>query len=79
MSCEIEIQDDLLKEYAPKLDESKKKLDLSIPEEDIKKVSLYVLNKYPVIDFSSDLLPIENVMKTIMKNPEILKTLGTYV
>lgn len=48
-------------------------VELRIDKNELGDISTGVISKYPVIDFHTEKLPIEKVMKKIMENPEILK------
>ncbi len=48
-------------------------VELRVPEERIREVSLCILKDLPVSEFNTEKMPIERVMKTLMHNPEILK------
>jgi ABC-2 type transport system ATP-binding protein len=52
--------------------ESASEVELKLDEKNIRDVSAAILNKYPVIDFHTEKMPIEKVMKTIMENPDLL-------
>ena len=58
--------------YSPKWDPNRKKLELRIPENELRQVCSKIITDYPVIDFQTEKLPIENVMKELMERPEIL-------
>ncbi len=60
--------------FAPKWSEDSLRLELRIPEQRFQEVASQILSKFPVSDFSSDKLPIERVMQTILSNPKLLKT-----
>jgi ABC-2 type transport system ATP-binding protein len=47
-------------------------VELLINEDELRSVSSNIISNYPVTDFSTDVLPIEKVMKSLMNNPEIL-------
>lgn len=50
-------------------------VELKLDENEIREISAAILRKYPVIDFHTEKMPIEKVMKKIMENPEILGTM----
>jgi ABC-2 type transport system ATP-binding protein len=70
---EQEVQDPFLTNLGAKWEEGGKKLEMAIPAERLREISTYILQKYPVSNFESSQTPIEKVMKTVMKNPELLK------
>jgi ABC-2 type transport system ATP-binding protein len=48
-------------------------VELRIPEEQMRKVSQKILAEREVTEFSTEKLPIERVMKTLLTNPELLR------
>jgi len=48
------------------------KVDLRVPENLLREIGLKVLQEMPVSEFNTEKMPIERVMKTLMKNPKIL-------
>ncbi len=66
--------DDIFSPFSPTWSEDKKQVDLLIPERDLNHFTIEVLKKYSVTDFNTDKMPIEKVMKTLMKNPQILNS-----
>lgn len=73
IATEISSQDQLFFNHDPQWEPNKRKVDLRIPLDTFREVSAQILQKYPVVDFQTEKLPIENVMKKLMENPEILK------
>ena len=55
-----------------KWSELKDYVELRIPENDLRSTSAKILSEKEVIDFSTEKMPIERVMKTLMANPELL-------
>lgn len=72
-SNEITSEDPLFQKFDPQWEPNKRKVDLRIPLDNFREVSAQILQKYPVVDFQTEKLPIENVMKKLMENPQILK------
>ncbi len=68
---------DLWQEYSPKWypenGQEKAKVELRIPEDKLRAVSIQILENFPVTDFATDNIPIERVMKTLMTSPELLE------
>lgn len=62
----------LFQEFDPNWEPNRRKVDLRIPLETFRDISAKILQKYPVVDFQTEKLPIENVMKKLMENPKIL-------
>lgn len=50
-----------------------KQVDLRINESELKPISQEVLKRFPVSDFSSEKMSIEEVMNSILTNPQILR------
>lgn len=49
------------------------KVDIRIAEEALRPITINILERFPVIDLSTEKLPVERVMNTLLKNPELLK------
>ncbi|GAB4421480.1 MAG: ABC transporter ATP-binding protein [Bacteriovoracaceae bacterium] len=60
------------KKLDPKWNENYSQVELRIPEAELRKCSLEIIEKFPVIDFATEKMPIERVMKTLMNNPKLL-------
>lgn len=60
-------------QYDGKWNEDFTQVELRIPEESLRDVSLEVLKFAPVTEFQTEKMPIERVMKTLMENPEIMQ------
>lgn len=56
-----------------KFSQNNTKVELRVPEDRLNEVSISILQKYSIVDFQTDKLPIERVMKTLLQNPEIMK------
>lgn len=65
-SCE------LFTKYRPEWTLNDLKVELLIPEEELRSVSSKIIQDFDVSDFNTEILPIEKVMKTLIENPEIL-------
>ena len=48
-------------------------VDLRLPETQIREVSVTILQNYPVVEFSTEKMPIERVMNTLLTNPKLIK------
>jgi ABC-2 type transport system ATP-binding protein len=57
----------------PRWNENFHTVELRIPEKNLKEKTQIILEKMSVVDFQTEKMPIERVMKTLMKNPDILK------
>jgi ABC-2 type transport system ATP-binding protein len=64
---------ELWSKYSPKWSQEHHHVELTIPEASLREVSAEILKDYPVVDFATDKMPIERVMKTLMNNPELLR------
>lgn len=60
------------KKYDANWSENYTQVELRIPEEELREVSLEILKFAPVTEFQTEKMPIERVMKTLMENPEIM-------
>lgn len=57
----------------PKWNDSLDQVELKIPETELSEVTQKILLHNNVMDFHTEKMPIERVMKTLMANPDILK------
>lgn len=57
----------------PKWNEFMDQVELKIPENDLRETTQKILDHKSVIDFHTEKMPIERVMKALMANPDILK------
>ncbi|MBK24878.1 MAG: multidrug ABC transporter ATP-binding protein [Halobacteriovorax sp.] len=64
---------DFIDKYDAKWNECRNHVDIRVPEEELREVSKKILDLYPVIEFNTEKMPIERVMKTLMTNPEVLR------
>jgi ABC-2 type transport system ATP-binding protein len=60
-SNEITEEDPLFQKFDPQWEPNRRKVDLRIPLDTFRDVSAQILHKYPVVDFQTEKLPIENV------------------
>ncbi len=58
--------------FSPKWNPEFTQVELRMPIEGLRQDCIEILKNFPVTDFASDNVPIENVMKTLLNNPEIL-------
>ena len=68
-----EVDQGVFQDLAATWTEDRTSVELRVPEDRLCEVSSVVLNNLPVIDFATEKLPIERVMKELMNNPEILR------
>ncbi len=61
-----------LNNFDPHWNEDHTRVELRIPHDRLKEITIKILQNYPVIEFNTEKLPIERVMKSIMENPELL-------
>jgi len=54
------------------LTQDRKSIQLTASPNELKDLCSYILQNYPVKEFQSEKTPIERVMKTLMKNPEMI-------
>ncbi|TNF01163.1 MAG: ATP-binding cassette domain-containing protein [Deltaproteobacteria bacterium] len=62
---------DFFENFSPEWNADFTKVDLRIPMEALREISGKVINKFPVIEFNTEKMPIERVMKTLMEKPEL--------
>lgn len=53
--------------------EDNHRVEIKVPEASLRTTSMEILKDFPVCDFNTENMPIERVMKTLIKNPKILK------
>ena len=58
--------------FNPVLNDIATSIDLLIPRADIATVMPEIFQKYEIVDFQSEKLPIERVLASLMRNPDIL-------
>jgi len=63
---------DYLNQFDPKWNENRTSVSLRVPIEDVQQVGITVLQNYSPIEFNTEKMPIERVMKTLMEQPELL-------
>lgn len=63
----------LLTQFDAKWGDEGNSIEFRVPEKDLREFSKKILTDFPVTEFNTDKLPIERVMKTLMKNHAILK------
>ncbi|NRA68446.1 MAG: ATP-binding cassette domain-containing protein [Pseudobacteriovorax sp.] len=71
-STAIETTDEIWKPLDAKFLQENRSVELRIPDDDFRAVASAIFQKFPVVDFNSEKLPIERVMSTILTNPELL-------
>ncbi|MCO4794594.1 MAG: ATP-binding cassette domain-containing protein [Bacteriovoracaceae bacterium] len=67
----IEDHTHFFENWSPEWNQSFTKVDLRLPQEDLRDIGKTVLEKFPVIEFNTEKMPIERVMKTLMEKPEL--------
>ncbi len=65
-------QHSLLDQYDPHWNSDHTRVELRIPHQRLKEATIKILQHLPVVEFNTEKLPIERVMKTVMENPDIL-------
>lgn len=63
----------LLDPYDPHWNQERTRVELRIPYHHLKEVTIKILQHLPVVEFNTEKLPIERVMKTVMEHPELLE------
>ncbi|MEY4669024.1 MAG: hypothetical protein RL518_1723 [Pseudomonadota bacterium] len=56
----------------PQWDEGGTAVELQIGEESLRERTIAILSAFPVVDYSTEKLPIERVLKTLLANPQLL-------
>jgi len=64
----------LLTPFDPHWNADCTRVELRIPHEKLKEATIDILRNLPVVEFNTEKLPIERVMKTVMENPDLLET-----
>lgn len=62
----------LLDQYDPHWNHEGTRVELRIPHTKLKDATIEILQHLPVVEFNTEKLPIERVMKTVMENPDLL-------
>ena len=57
----------------PQWNQDRTFVELRISEDDLRKNTMEIIKNFPVIEFNTEKMPIERIMKTIIKNPELLR------
>ena len=56
----------------PEWGDDGRRVELRIPEESFSKTSTEIFSSFPVADYSAEKLPIERVMQTLLKSPDLI-------
>lgn len=72
-SKKMDINDDFWSYLDVKWSTDCKKVELRVEEEKLRKISSEILQKFPVVDFYTEKLPIERVMHSLMDDPRLLE------
>jgi ABC-2 type transport system ATP-binding protein len=59
-------------ELRPQWGENSMSVELAISEEKLRDTSIKILSEFPVVDYSTEKLPIERVLKELLTNPNLL-------
>ena len=73
-SKEISSTDNLFDGLGAKWNNERTSVELLIPRETLRERTIKIMQELPVVEFNTEKMPIEKVMKTLMKNPELLRT-----
>ncbi len=60
-------------DWDPQWNESRTRVDLRIPEAQMRESAVAILQAFPVTEFSMEQLPIERVMNALLANPHLLR------
>mgnify|MGYP006276661599 CR=1 FL=1 len=64
---------DYFKAFDPHWNDVRTRVDLRIAESDVRQRGVEILERFPVVEFSMEKLPIERVMNELLVNPHLLK------
>lgn len=59
--------------FDPQWNESRTRVDLRVPEAELRSSAVAILQRFPVAEFTMEKLPIERVMNALLANPQLLK------
>ena len=68
-----------LEQLDPHWNEDKTFVELRIAEDDLRQNTMEILKLFPVVEFNTEKMPIERIMKTVIKNPELLRKSDAHV
>lgn len=68
----VDKSSELFSKFKPEWSLNDLKVELLIPEGELRNTSSKIISNFDVCDFNTETLPIEKVMKTLISNPEIL-------
>ena len=66
--------DDYLAQFDPRFNENKTNVSFRVPMDKVNEVGRYVLTNLDPIEFNTEKMPIERVMKTLMERPDLLES-----
>ena len=64
--------DPIWQDLGAKWDSSGLAVELQIQEQQLRKKSIEILSRFPVVDYATEKLPIERVLKTLLSDPHLL-------
>ena len=56
----------------PQWEQSGRAVELQIEEDKLRAISIEILSRFPVVDYATEKLPIERVLKTLLTDPQLL-------
>jgi ABC-2 type transport system ATP-binding protein len=68
----VDPSDPVWRDLRPQWGPLNQSVELEIEEADLREVSIRILSHFPVVDYSTEKLPIERVLKTLLTNPHLL-------
>ncbi|MDT8445344.1 MAG: ATP-binding cassette domain-containing protein [bacterium] len=68
----VDRQDPFFLQFSPQWNENSTRVELNIPEAQLRELGQIILRDYPVVDFHTEKLPIERVMQQLLDRPELL-------
>jgi viologen exporter family transport system ATP-binding protein len=68
----VPAEDPVWKPLDPDWNEDFTQVELRISEKDLRPAAVEILSRFPVVDFTTEKLPVERVMATLLERPELL-------
>jgi ABC-2 type transport system ATP-binding protein len=65
--------DNYLDQFDPRWNENRTNVSFRVPMDKVNELGRYVLTNFDPIEFNTEKMPIERVMKTLMERPDLLE------
>ncbi|MGE0632607.1 MAG: ATP-binding cassette domain-containing protein [Pseudobdellovibrionaceae bacterium] len=72
-SHQLHMSDPFFEKYEPVWQGNGLQVDLRVPDAELRSVASRILQEYPVVDFYTEQIPIERVMKSVLATPDIVR------